>query len=95
MPQKYFVSYIVVPSVARGRGYRQHAVFLTDDLDTVVMQIVPTRRSTGRGKLPAQLREYRERGTISFGKPDDPGVIKDVVIRKLPERDAKVLAKYL
>jgi hypothetical protein len=93
--QKYLVSYVVVPSVASRRQYRQHAVFLTGELEAIIMGIIPARRRTGRGKIGTQLQEYQERGSVRFGRAGHAGVIKDIVIRKLPERDAAVLAKYL
>lgn len=95
MKQKYFVSYIVVPSTNERRQYRQHAVFFTDDLEAILIGIIPTRRRTGRGKIKAQLQEYRERGRVSFGRTDNAGMIKDIVIREVPEKDWTVLNKYL
>jgi hypothetical protein len=95
MEHKYFVSYILIPSIASDRRYRQHRVFFTDDLESILIGIIPTRRRTGRGKIKAQLQEYRDRGRVSFGRGDNAGVIKDIVIRKLPESDYKMLMKYL
>lgn len=96
--EQYFVSYTIVPTTSPGwrrDQIKQYAVFSTDDLATIVTQIIPTRRRTGRGKLKSQLKEYAEHGRVTFGSSGNSGVIKDIVITRLPPRDMKVLDKYL
>ena len=70
-------------------------MFFTDDMERILIGLIPARRRTGGGKIAAQLREYRERGRVSFGRGDHAGVVEDIVIREVPERDWPVLAKYL
>jgi hypothetical protein len=93
--QEYFVSYRLIPSIRRDRSYWQHTVFLTNDIESILIGIIPTRRRTGRGRIKAQLQEYRERGRVTFGRGDRVGMIKDIAIQELPESDEKVLNKYL
>jgi hypothetical protein len=92
--QHYFVSYTVAPTSGTGTRYKQYAVLPTDDLAEVVAQIVPSRRRVGRDKMKDYLKEYAERGYISIGSPAKFWAIKDIKIKKLPERDKNVLAKY-
>src|SRR5947207_3197637 len=93
--EQYFVSYTVVPTSGVGTKHKQYFVSFTDDLAKIIASIVPTRRRIGQRKLKALLDEYRECGYISLGKPEDFFRVKDIKAKKIPERDMKVLDKYL
>ena len=91
----YFVKYLVIPRADQAPRYWQYRVFPADDLATVLIGIIPTRRRTGLGKLKTQLKEYKEHRRVSFGTPQNRGVIRYIDIKKLPAADKQILEKYL
>ncbi len=85
----YLVSYTVVQN---GLEYRQHFVSGTDDLGKNLRRIAGQR-----GVLRKLLREYKQFGhvTLDFHNLDRRRSILRITAQELPQRDLRVLEKYL